>query len=342
MQPLFLALLAALLFGASTPASKALLEDFTPLQLSGLLYLGAALGTAPFAWRERARRGRGSIDRRSLGRLAGAVILGGVVGPLLVLLALRMATSASVALLLNLELIATAVLGVLFFRESMGVRGWLGVASGFGAVLLLSMNGGFPQARAALLVAGACTAWGMDNHLTALIDGLSPAETTAWKGVVAGGTSLALGLALDPFHADWAHVSLALLVGVFSYGASIVLYVLSAQHLGATRAQVAFSSAPFLGAGLSYVLLREPLEGRQIAAACALALGIALLLRDKHSHEHTHEAVEHVHSHRHDDGHHEHVHPGLAPSTRHTHVHRHERLTHVHRHVSDLHHRHEH
>ncbi len=342
MHPLALALVAALLSGASTPASKVLLEDLSPLQLAGLLYLGAALGTAPLAWRERGHRRGARVDRVSLVRLAGAVLLGGAVGPVLVLLALRSTTSASVALLLNLELVATAVLGVLFFREHMGAGGWLGVVAGFGAAILLSAQGGLPGAWAGLLVAAACAAWGMDNHLTALIDGLSPAETTAWKGIVAGSTNLALGLALDPLRAGWLNVCSALALGVLSYGVSIVLYVVSAHHLGATRAQVAFSSAPFFGAGLSFVLLAEPLGWRQVVAGLALGLGVVFLFWDRHAHEHTHEPLEHVHSHRHDDGHHDHSHPGLPPSTRHTHTHRHEGVTHSHRHIPDLHHRHEH
>jgi drug/metabolite transporter (DMT)-like permease len=342
VQSLFLALLAALLFGASTPASKVLLGEFTPFQLAGFLYLGAALGTAPAAWRSR-RKGRSSrLDATSLWRLAGAVFFGGVLGPVLVLLALRAATSASIALLLNLEIAATAVLGVLFFREHLGRLGWIGIVTGLGAGVLLSYAGGMPGIWAGILVAVACTAWGLDNHLTALIDGLTPAEATAWKGLVAGATNLAIGLILDPLGGDRVHVLFALGLGALSYGASIVLYVLAAQHLGATRAQVAFSSAPFIGAALSFAFLGEPVLWRHVAATALLFSGIALLLLDRHEHEHTHESLEHVHSHRHDDGHHDHVHAGLPPSTRHTHAHRHGKLTHVHRHLPDLHHRHLH
>ena len=342
MHPLVLALLAALLFGASTPASKLLLEELSPLRLAGLLYLGAALATGPFALHERRSRGARPLDRASVRRLAGAVVLGGIVGPILVLVALRSATSASVALLLNLELVATAALGVLFFREHLGTSGWLGVAAGLGAAFALSASGGLPGARSGLLVALACAAWAMDNHWTALIDGLSPAETTTWKGLVAGATNLGLGALIDPLPASWSVAGAALAVGALSYGASIVLYVLAAQHLGATRAQVAFSSAPFLGAGLSFVLLEEPLGLRYLAAGALLALGVVLLVLDRHEHEHTHSALEHVHSHRHDDDHHDHVHPGLAASVRHTHLHRHEERTHRHRHLPDLHHRHRH
>lgn len=342
MQPLILALLAALLFGASTPASKVLLGEFSPFQLAGLLYLGAALGTAPSAWKDwRGKRGS-RIDRKSLWRLAGAVFFGGVVGPVLVLLALRSSTSASIALLLNLEIAATAVLGVLFFREHIGGWGWAGIAIGFGAGMLLFSTGGVPGIWAGVLVAAACAAWGLDNHLTALIDGLTPAQATTWKGLVAGATNLTIGLALEALEGSGLHVLLALGLGTLSYGASIVLYVLSAQHLGATRAQVAFSSAPFLGAALSFALLGEPLLWRHLAAAPLLLVGIALLFFDRHEHEHTHADLEHVHSHRHDDGHHDHEHPGLPPSTRHTHAHRHGASRHTHRHLSDLHHRHPH
>ncbi len=342
MQPLFLAILAAILFGASTPASKVLLGDLSPLQLAGLLYLGAALGTAPIAWNDRRQKRAKRVDARNFWRLAAAVVFGGVVGPVLVLLALRTSTSASVALLLNLEMGATALLGVLLFREHIGSRGLAGVVAGLGAGVLLSSGEGFPGMWAGMLVLGACTAWGLDNHFTALIDGLTPAEAATWKGLVAGGMNLSVGLVLEPISAVWSHILLALCLGIFAYGMSISLYVLSAQHLGATRAQVAFSSAPFLGAALSFVLLGEPLVWRHAAAAPLLVFGIALLFLDRHEHEHTHEALEHVHSHCHDDGHHDHAHPGLPASTRHTHVHSHERLTHAHRHLPDLHHRHSH
>jgi drug/metabolite transporter (DMT)-like permease len=342
MRPLMLALLAALLFGASTPASKVLLGSIPPLQLAGLLYLGAAVATLPLAVRARARRERRRIDRPNAIRLAGSVVLGGTVAPVLVLLALREATSGSVALLLNLEMAATASLGVLFFREHLGVAGWSGVVAGLAAGLMLSIEGGLPGLRAGFLVAAACVAWGFDNHFTALIDAVSPAEAALLKGIVAGSVNLIAGLVLEPSGHVATTVLAALGLGGLSYGVSIVLYVVAAQHLGATRAQVAFASAPFLGAGLSYFVLGEALGMQHAWAGALLAAGVALLVLDRHEHEHRHAALEHVHSHRHDDGHHGHEHPGLTASVRHTHLHSHEEVTHAHRHLPDLHHRHTH
>jgi drug/metabolite transporter (DMT)-like permease len=339
MHPLLLALAAALLFGASTPASKLLLDGLSPQQLAGCLYLGAALATAPIALRHR-RVGR--IDRRNLRLLAAAVILGGVLSPVLLLTALRLSTSGSVALLLNLEVLFTAVLGVWFFREHTGPLGWLGVAAGCTAGAVLSAEGGTPGLEAGLLVAGACVAWALDNHATALIDGMTPAQTTMWKGLVAGSTNFALGLAGGPMQASTTQVLVALGVGTLSYGASILLYITAAQHLGATRAQVAFATAPFLGACLSFVFLGESLSWTQVGVGLGFGASIVLLFRDRHEHVHTHAACSHTHSHRHDDGHHNHAHAGLAPSTRHTHPHEHRGMVHVHRHLPDLHHRHRH
>ncbi|HVH06262.1 MAG TPA: DMT family transporter [Myxococcota bacterium] len=342
MQGLALALVSAVLFGAATPASKLLLGSLAPFQLAGLLYLGAALAMLPSAALEHRRGARATLDRRNVLRLGGAVLLGGVAGPVLLLFALRLTLAGSISLLLNLELVATALLGVLWFREHLGPAGWLGVAGAALASLLLAGAGGWPGLVAAGLTAAACVAWAVDNHLTALVDGITPAGSTLAKGTVAGAVNLAIGLAFAPFAATPATVAAALVLGGLSYGASIALYIASAQQIGATRAQAAFATAPFVGAALSLALLGEPLAPVHLAAFALLAASIAALLWSRHAHAHVHEPVEHVHRHRHDDGHHLHEHPGLPVATFHSHVHRHDRLEHAHPHWPDLHHRHDH
>jgi drug/metabolite transporter (DMT)-like permease len=337
-----LALLAALLFGAATPASKLLLRGLEPLQLAGLLYLGAALGMAPVVALERRRGVRMTPGRQSAARLLGAVALGGIAGPVLLLLGLRQSLAGSVSLLLNLELVATALLGVAFFREPLDRAGWLGVACAAAAGALLAGAGGWPGAGAALLVAGACLCWGLDNHWTAMIDGITPAASTLAKGLGAGVTNLALGLLAAPLAAPPSAVAAALATGALAYGASIALYIAGAQQLGATRAQGVFASAPFVGAALSFTLLGEPFAWQHAAALPLLAAAVAALLASRHHHAHVHAATEHVHPHSHDDAHHLHAHPGLPASTRHTHPHRHEPLAHAHPHWPDVHHRHAH
>jgi drug/metabolite transporter (DMT)-like permease len=339
---LALGILSAVLFGASTPASKLLLGSLEPFQLAGLLYLGAALGMAPAVAIERGRRRRMAFDRSNAARLLGAVLFGGVLGPVLLLFGLRLALAGSVSLLLNLEMVATAVLGVVLFREHLGPLGRVGVAGVVAAGAILAGVGGWPGLLATLLVAAACACWGLDNHLTASIDGITPARSTLVKGSVAGATNLAIGWLADPITAPVPHLIAALAVGALSYGASIALYIGSAHELGATRAQGVFAAAPFVGAGLSFTVLGEPFGPAHAAASALLVASVAALLASRHSHVHEHEAIEHIHSHRHDDGHHVHVHPGLPPETRHSHRHRHEHLVHEHPHWPDVHHRHDH
>lgn len=338
--PVLWCLLSAALFGASTPVSKVLLADLGPFTLAGLLYLGAAVAVAPFA-----RRG-GSAERRRHPRhiayLAAAILFGGIAGPLLLLFGLRAASSASVSLWLNLETVATALLAFAFFREHLGWRTWAAALCVVAAGALLAAPGDGATITAASLVALACVAWGIDNNVTALIDGYTPAQSTLIKGIVAGAVNLSLGLAFEGLAAAPAVIAAALLVGALSYGASIVLYISGAQHLGATRAQILFASAPYVGMAIAWLALGEPVLPAQVIAALLMVIGVAMLIHGAHDHEHTHEATTHTHSHRHDDGHHDHVHPGLPAWVRHTHEHEHRPITHAHPHVPDLHHRHTH
>lgn len=341
-RPFLCALLAAAFFGITTPASKLLSEPFGPFQLAGLLYLGAALGTAPFAGRGLRWQQPMRASRPERLRLLGAVVAGGLAGPLLLLCGLRLAQAASVALWLNFELAATALLGALCFRDPLGRVGWLGVASSLAGGLLLagSAQGAGPGAGALVLLA--CLCWGFDNHWTALIRELTPQQITFWKGLVAGGVNAAIGFGGGAGGVDAAALAGALAIGALGYGASIALYIEAARGLGATRAQLVFSSAPLFGVAGSVLWLGEPLTPAHFGAALIFAAGIALLFAERHAHAHRHAAIEHEHAHRHDDGHHDHGHDALPAGGWHSHRHQHADVTHAHPHWPDLHHRHAH
>jgi drug/metabolite transporter (DMT)-like permease len=336
------AILSAALFGAATPASKWLLAGLTPFQLAGFLYLGAAFAVAPAFFRRNALSLPLISDKPNRLRLLGAVVFGGILGPVLLLFGLNLAEAGSVSLWLNLELAATVVIGVFFFRDHLSANGWIGVIAAIFAASLLSWSQGIANISAGALVLLACICWGLDNHLTALIDGITPSQSTFWKGLIAGSVNLSIGIALDPLNLDARTIVAALLVGALSYGASIVLYIRSAQGMGATRAQVIFSSAPFFGVLLSVLCLGESISGVHLIATAIFIAAITLLLRDNHSHVHVHKSLRHKHSHRHDDGHHNHYHQDVSPSVRHTHYHEHPHLEHKHPHWPDLHHRHSH
>jgi drug/metabolite transporter (DMT)-like permease len=328
---------AAALFGASTPLASRLADDTSAPVLAGLLYVGAALAVAPFvrlravdpvAWRMGGRR------------LAVAVGAGGLLGPLLLTAGLARTPAATASLLLNLELVATTVLAAVLFHEHIGRRVGTGTLAVVAAGAVLAWNGSPEPRLGALLIAGACLCWGLDNCVTADLDEIAPEHITLAKGVIAGGTNLLIGAALGASMPSAGVLLAALVVGALGYGASITLWVAGARDIGAARGQLVFASAPFVGLAIAWVALGDPVRTAEIVALGLAAFGVSRVLGSHHLHEHHHDATEHVHEHAH-DGHHDH---GHEPDqlARHTHRHRHEPLRHAHPHVPDLHHRHAH
>ena len=336
-----LALASAALFGAAAPAVKPLVAALHPVLLAGLLYLGSFLGLA-LVRLARGRAAEAPLARRHLGALAGAVLAGGVVAPVLLVWGLSGLAASSASLLLAAEAVLTALLAALFFREAVAPRIWLAATTilGAGALLAWSPQLAVPFSPHALAVLGACLLWALDNNLTRRVSLADPYAIAMWKGLVAGAVNTALGLALAPGAPQAAWLA-ALGVGALGYGASLVLYVLAMRHLGAARTAAHFGTAPFFGALLAVALLGEPVTGVLIGAFALTLAGTWLALSERHQHAHRHEPLEHEHRHVH-DAHHAHVHRGDEGAEPHSHPHRHEPMRHSHPHFPDPHHGHRH
>ncbi len=338
-------LAAALLFGAGTPLAKLLLAQASPWLLAALLYLGSGLGLALL------RRLRGAppvaLPAGEARWLAGAVLAGGVAGPVLLMLGLARMPASAASLLLNAEGVFTALLAWFVFRENVNSRVALGMAAIVAGGVVLSWPGQANWAgwQPTLLVAAACLAWAIDNNLTRKVS-LSDASWIAMvKGLAAGATNLVLALMLGATWPSMPVVLAAAAVGFASYGASLALFVVGLRELGTARTGAYFSVAPFFGAVLAILLLGEPVSAALLLAGALMALGVALHLSERHEHRHVHEPMTHSHEHAHGTGdpHHDHVHqPPVAPGTRHSHEHRHEAMEHSHPHFPDAHHRHGH
>jgi drug/metabolite transporter (DMT)-like permease len=334
------ALGAALLFGAGTPLAKLLLRDISPWLMAALLYLGSGIGLGIYRLVRRSPSVR--LAPGDWPWLAGAIFMGGVVGPGLQMLGLTHMPASGASLLLNAESVFTALLAWFVFKENFDKRIALGMGSILVGLIILSWPGQatFAGIVPALCVLGACLCWGIDNNLTRKVSLSDAAWIACLKGVVAGSVNLALAFVLGARWPSFPHVAASMIVGLFAYGISLVLFVVGLRHLGTARTGAYYSIAPFFGAVLSILLLDERLSIQLVAAGAFMALGLWLHLTEKHVHSHTHPTVDHEHEHTHDE-HHDHSYP-IALGTTHTHVHHHESMTHTHEHYPDTHHRHEH
>ena len=340
-----LALAAAALFGASTPLAKLLLSEASPVLLAGLLYLGSGVGLAlvRFARGFNERPRETPLVAGDWGWLAGAILAGGVLAPVLLLWGLAGSGAASTSLLLNFEAVLTALVAAVIFREAVGVRVWLAVLVMLAGAGVLAYDPKTPLALSAHSVAivGACLCWALDNNLTRKVAGADPVEAAMAKGLVAGSVNLALGLALGAAFPAPSMTAKALLLGFVAYGVSLVFFIYALRHLGTARTAAHFSTAPFIGAALAVPLLGEPVTPGLVVATLLVAIATWLVLTESHAHEHVHGRMKHTHRHSH-DAHHQHVHHGGEGPEPHAHEHLHEPMRHSHPHVPDLHHRHDH
>ena len=335
------ALVAALLFGAGTPLAKLLLANVSPWLLAGLLYLGSGLGLTLYRWL--ARRPRVRLLRQEAGWFAGAVLSGGVVGPVLLMTGLAGMPASGASLLLNAEGVLTALLAWFVFGENVDRR----IAIGMFAIVAGAVVLGWPDEaefaglRPALCVVGACLAWAVDNNLTRKVSLSDATWVAAVKGLVAGVINLALAFATGASLPAAMAALGAMTVGWLAYGVSLALFVVGLRHLGTARTGAYFSVALFFGALLA-LFLGESLTIPLAVAGLLMGLGVWLHLTEHHEHEHRHEETTHDHEHVHDEHHrHEHafVWDGVEP---HRHEHRHVPLTHTHPHFPDMHHQHVH
>ena len=338
------ALFAAALFGASTPFAKLLLAQIEPWLLAALLYLGSGIGL--YLARRVTRSKTPTLSRTDWRWLLLAVLLGGIVAPVLLVFGLQGMTGSGASLLLNAEAVLTAVIAWVVFKENVDRRVALGlVCIVAGGIVLAWGETGGGNWLSALAVVGACLGWGLDNNFTRKV-ALNDASFIAMvKGLVAGSANLVIALVMGATIPAASAVGAAAVLGFACYGVSLVLFIIALRHLGTARAGAYFAVAPFLGAALSLLLLDEAVTASLVAAGALMTIGVWLHLSEQHAHVHDHEALSHTHSHVHgpEDDHHDHTHDGpIAPGTRHSHPHVHRAQTHSHPHVPDAHHVHTH
>lgn len=343
--PVSYALIAAFLYGVSSPISKILLNEIPPAMLAALLYLGAGMGMAViYYFRRIGGKGRkeAGIAKSECPYILGMVVLD-IAASVLLMVGLSVTTSSNASLLNNFEIAATALIAYFVFRESIGKRMFLSVLLIFLASIVLSFEGGgsFVFSKGSVLILAGCACWGLENNFTRMVSLKDPVQIVMIKGIGSGSGSFLLALLMHQSAMRFDYVVYALALGFAAFGFSILLYIRAQRDLGAARTSAYYAAAPFIGVAASWIFLHEQVSFRFLAALLIMLLGTYFAVSEKHRHSHIHSEIVHSHQHRHNDGHHNHVHNPEFVGV-HTHEHRHGQLEHCHEHYPDLHHRHSH
>lgn len=276
------ALLAAVLYSVSAPASKLLLRRMEPTVLAGLLYLGAGTGIWVMSLLRRGGRERGKrLSRGDLPFVLGMIVLD-IAAPVLLMSGIGLGSAANASLLGNFEIAATSVIALAVFHEAVSRRLWAAIGLITLSSVLLSLEGAdsFRFSCGSLLVLLATVCWGFENNCTRKISSKSTYQIVVLKGVFSGLGSLAVAALRGERLPGAGFIGLAMLLGFAAYGLSIFLYVRAQNVLGAAKTSAYYAAAPFVGALLSVALLRERLTRMYPAAFAVMAAGAALAAAD--------------------------------------------------------------
>ena len=286
-KPILFAVLAAALYALNSPFSKILLTGLSPTMLAALLYLGAGLGMLAVGFLQKRAGTAGKekpLTKKELPYTVGMVVLD-IMAPISLMSGLMMTTAANASLLNNFEIVATSLIALFLFREKISKRLWLGIAFVTVASILLSVEdySSFSFSAGSFFVLLACVFWGFENNCTRKLSSKNPLEIVVIKGFGSGTGSLVIAAALGEFCANLPYMLLALLLGFFTYGLSILFYIYAQRSLGAAKTSAYYAVSPFMGAVLSLAIFRQIPSISFLTALFVMALGTYFVSTDHKS-----------------------------------------------------------
>lgn len=255
------ALLAAALYAVNAPVSKILLSYLPPTLMAGFLYIGAGAGMGILASVRKLRSGGRREEKLTRAQLPYtiAMILLDIAAPICLMIGLNATTAANASLLNNFEIVATALVALLVFRERISFRLWLGILFVTLSCLILSFEDrtslSFSYGSLFVLLAAVC--WGLENNCTRKISSKDPLQIVLLKGVFSGSGSILIGLCAGERLTNLWSVAAVCVLGFVAYGLSIYFYVYAQRLLGAARTSAYYAIAPFISAAFSLVIFAE-------------------------------------------------------------------------------------
>ena len=326
LQSIFFAVLAAVFYAVNVPFSKQLLQDVPPTFMASFLYFGAGIGVGImylFHWSNEQKEER--LTKDNLPYTIGMVLLD-IFAPIFLMLGVSIGSSANASLLGNFEIVATTLIALLIFKETVSKRLWTAILFITISSIILSFegSGSFHFSLGSLFVLLATICWGIENNCTRKISEKSTYQIVTIKGLFCGLGSFVVASVVGETLPSARYIILAMLLGFVAYGLSIFLYIRAQRDLGAAKTSAYYAVAPFIGTFLAFVINGEQLSVAYLVGLFFMIIGTLFVVADtlvkNHSHLHTH-----LITHTHDGSTHTHV-------ITHEHGHEHFCSTDIHKH----------
>ena len=282
---IFLAILAAALYAVNSPFSKLLLDYMPSTLMAGFLYVGAGLGMGVIALIRKGKKMQAteeSITKAELSHTIAMIVLD-ITAPIFLLIGLDNTTAANASLLNNFEIVATAIIALMIFKEKISPRLWAGIFFVVLSCALLSFEdiSSLKFSAGSLFVLLAAVCWGFENNCTRKLSSKDPLQIVLLKGIFSGLGSIIIGLCIGERLTNLWSVFAVLCVGFVAYGLSIFFYVYAQRILGAARTSAYYAVAPFIGTLLSLVIFREMPKVTYFISLAAMAVGAWLCSKDE-------------------------------------------------------------
>lgn len=281
---IFHAVLAAALYAISTPVSKILLKEMSPMMMAAFLYLGAGIGMVILGWfRKKIQKENEEmrLNKKDLPYTVAMVVLD-IAAPIFLMYGLTKTTASNVSLLNNFEIVATAIIALFVFKEEINKRLWLAIVLVTISSIILSVDdaSSFSFSIGSVYVLIACVCWGVENNCARMISGKDPLQIVTIKGFGSGLGSLVIALSIGERLDSLTYIPAVLLLGFVAYGLSIFYYTYAQRVIGAAKTSTYYAVAPFIGVALSLAVLGEKPNLQFFIALAIMICGVYLASKD--------------------------------------------------------------
>ena len=276
------AIAAAVFYALNVPCSKLLLKHIAPTYMAALLYIGAGIGVGVmYLFHHKNEKPSDWLAKNDMKYTIGMVLLD-IIAPIFLMIGVKFGTSANASLLGNFEIVATTIIALLIFKEKVSKKLWaaIGLITLSSIILSFGGEGSLTFSVGSLFVLGATACWGVENNCTRSISDKSTYQVVTIKGLCSGTGSFMIALAVGEKLPDIHYIFPVLLLGFVAYGLSIFTYIRAQKTLGAAKTSAYYAIAPFIGAFLSFVLLKEELTVAYIIALFVMIAGTVLVVAD--------------------------------------------------------------